>query len=102
MQRVNLSDILCLYSLEVLDLSFCNIDEGGIPTEICHLSSLQQLLLTGNLFRSIPAGINQLSILRLLDLGHCQELRQIPALPPSLRVLDVNECTELETSSGLL
>ncbi|KAL6315390.1 hypothetical protein AAG906_000500 [Vitis piasezkii] len=102
MQGVILSDICCLYSLEVLDLSFCNIDEGGIPTEICHLSSLQQLLLTENLFRSIPAGVNQLSMLRLLDLGHCQELRQIPALPSSLRVLDVHECTRLETSSGLL
>uniref|UniRef100_F6GW27 TMV resistance protein N n=2 Tax=Vitis vinifera TaxID=29760 RepID=F6GW27_VITVI len=97
-----LSDICCLYSLEVLDLSFCSIDEGGIPTEICHLSSLRQLLLTGNLFRSIPSGVNQLSMLRLLDLGHCQELRQIPALPSSLRVLDVHECTRLETSSGLL
>ncbi|XP_034674575.1 disease resistance protein RPV1-like [Vitis riparia] len=102
MQGEILSDICCLYSLEVLNLSFCSIDEGGIPTEICHLSSLQQLLLTGNLFRSIPAGVNQLSMLRLLDLGHCQELRQIPALPSSLRVLDVHECTRLETSSGLL
>ncbi|RVW59242.1 TMV resistance protein N [Vitis vinifera] len=101
-QGAVLSDICCLYSLEVLDLSFCSIDEGGIPTEICHLSSLQHLLLTGNLFRSIPAGVNQLSMLRLLDLGHCQELRQIPMLPSSLRVLNVHECTRLETSSGLL
>ncbi|XP_034675714.1 disease resistance protein RPV1-like isoform X2 [Vitis riparia] len=102
MQGVVLSDICCLYSLEVLDLSFCGIDEGGIPTEIRHLSSLQKLLLIGNLFRSIPSGVSQLSMLRLLDLGHCQELRQIPALPSSLRVLDVQECTRLETSSGLL
>ncbi|XP_034680691.1 disease resistance protein RPV1-like isoform X1 [Vitis riparia] len=41
-------------------------------------------------------------MLRLLYLGHCQELRQIPALPSSLRVLDVHGCTRLETSSGLL
>ncbi|KAJ9676310.1 hypothetical protein PVL29_025033 [Vitis rotundifolia] len=100
-QGVVPSDICCLYSLEVLDLSFCNIDEGGIPSEICHLSSLQELLLMGNRFRSLPAGINQLSMLRLLSLGHCQELRQIPALPSSLRVLDVHGCTRLETSSGL-
>ncbi|XP_034675715.1 disease resistance protein RPV1-like isoform X1 [Vitis riparia] len=102
MQGEILSDICCLYSLKLLDLSFCSMDEGGIPTEICHLSSLQQLLLTENLFRSIPAGVNQLSMLRLLDLGHCQELRQIPALPSNLRVLDVHECPRLETSSGLL
>ena len=102
MQGVVLSDICCFYSLEVLDLSFCSIDEGGMPTEICQPSSLQELLLIGNLFRSIPAGINQLSRLRLLVLGNCQELRQIPALPSSLRVLDVQSCKRLETSSGLL
>ncbi|CBI17047.3 unnamed protein product, partial [Vitis vinifera] len=102
MQGVVLSDICCLYSVEVLDLSFCGIDEGGIPTEICQLSSLQELLLIGNLFRSIPAGINQLSRLRLLVLSNCQELRQIPVLPSSLRVLDVQSCKRLETSSGLL
>ncbi|KAL6315336.1 hypothetical protein AAG906_000437 [Vitis piasezkii] len=78
MQGVILSDICCLYSLEVLDLSFCNIDEGRIPSEIFHLSSLQELHLTGN------------------------QLGQIPALPSSLHVLDVHECTRLETSSGLL
>ncbi|XP_034677016.1 disease resistance protein RUN1-like isoform X2 [Vitis riparia] len=102
MEGAILSDICCLYLLEVLDLCFCNIDEGGIPTEICYLSSLQQLLLMGNLFRSIPSGINQLSMLRLLDLSHCPELLQIPELPSSLRVLDVHECTRLDTSSGLL
>ncbi|XP_034675717.1 disease resistance protein RPV1-like [Vitis riparia] len=102
MQGVILSDVCCLYSLEVLDLSFCYIDEGGIPTEICHLSSLQELLLIGNRFRSIPAGIIQLSMLRHLNLGHCEELQQIPALPSSLRVLDVHKCPRLETSSGLL
>uniref|UniRef100_F6GW25 TMV resistance protein N n=1 Tax=Vitis vinifera TaxID=29760 RepID=F6GW25_VITVI len=102
MQGVVLSDICGLYSLQVLDLSVCCIDEGGIPTEFCQLSSLQELLLIGNPFRSIPAGINQLSRLRLLDLGYCEELRQIPALPSSLRVLDVHGCKRLETSSGLL
>ncbi|KAJ9676312.1 hypothetical protein PVL29_025035 [Vitis rotundifolia] len=102
MQGEILSDICRLYSLVVLDLSFCRIDEGGIPTEICHLSSLQELHLTRNLFRSIPTEVNQLSMLRRLELSHCQQLRQIPALPSSLRVLDVHECTRLETSSGLL
>ncbi|KAL6315273.1 hypothetical protein AAG906_000357 [Vitis piasezkii] len=117
---VTLPESICnLCFLEVLDVSYCSklhklpqnlgrlqslkhLHEGEIPTEICHLSSLQELLLIGNCFRSIPAGIIQLSMLRDLNLGHCQELQQIPALPTSLRVLDVHQCTRLETSSGLL
>ncbi|RVW83886.1 Disease resistance-like protein CSA1 [Vitis vinifera] len=113
-----LESIFNLCFLEVLDVSYCSklhklpqnlgrlqslkhLDERGIPTEICHPSSLQHLHLIENLFRSISVGINQLSMLRHLELGHCQELRQIPALSSSLRVLDVHECTRLETSSDI-
>ncbi|KAJ9691429.1 hypothetical protein PVL29_013568 [Vitis rotundifolia] len=92
MQGVIGSGICSWYSLKELNLSCCAIDEGGIPTKICRLSSLQCLHLIGNLFRSIPTGINQLSMLRLLDL----------ALSSSLLVLDVHECTRLETSSDKL
>ena len=102
MQGVILSHICCLSSLEVLDLCHCNIDEGGIPSEMWHLSSLKQLLLRGNGFRTIPIGISQLSMLRLLDLSHCPRLLQILELPSSLRILDVHGCGLLETSSDLL
>ena len=102
MQGAILSDICCLSLLEVIDLCDCNIEERGIPVEIWHLSSLKQLLLRRNGFRSIPTEINQLSMLRLLDLSHCPRLLQIPELPSSLRVLDVHGCLLLETSSGLL
>ena len=101
MQGVIGSGICWWFSLKELNLSFYDIDERGIPTEICHPSSLQHLHLIENLFRSISVGINQLSMLRHLELGHCQELRQIPALSSSLRVLDVHECTRLETSSDI-
>ena len=62
MREVIMSDICCLDSLQVLDLSYRKID-GGIPSEIWRLSSLKQLILKGNGFRSITIGINQLSML---------------------------------------
>ena len=99
---VIISDICCLYSLQVLDLGYCKIDEGGIPSEIWRLSSLVELHLNANRFRSIPTGINQLSMLRFLSLSHCLGLEQIAELPSSLRVLDVHGCRLLETSSPLL
>ncbi|CBI17019.3 unnamed protein product, partial [Vitis vinifera] len=45
----------------------------------------------------MPAGINILSELRVLNLNHCQKLLQIPELPSSLRFLDIHSCTSLET-----
>ena len=83
--------------MKVSNLSKCNLIEGGIPSEIYHLSSLQALYLDGNHFSSIPAGINLLSELRVLNLNHCQKLLQIPELPSSLRFLDIHSCTSLET-----
>ncbi|KAJ9675503.1 hypothetical protein PVL29_024431 [Vitis rotundifolia] len=100
MQGAIRSDICCLSSLEHLNLSNCNLIEGGIPSEIYNLSSLQFLSLGENHFSSIPAGINKLSQLRVLNLSHCQWLLQIPELPSSLRLLDVHGCTLLETLSS--
>ena len=106
LQQMNLmqgaipSEVCCLSSLKALILSYCNIIEGGIPSEIYNLSSLQALYLAGNHFSSIPAGINKLSHLRVLNLGHCQKLQQIPELPTSLRFLDIHRCASLETLSS--
>ena len=69
-----MSDICCLYSLQVLALSCCKIDEGGILSEIW----LVELHLHVNRFRSIPTWISQLSMPRILDSSHCLGLVQIP------------------------
>ena len=84
-----------LSSLEVLDLGHSNIMEGGIPSDICHLSSLEKLNLGGGHFSSIPDTINQLSRLKALNLSHCNNLKRIPELPSSLRLLDAHgsNCT---------
>ncbi|XP_034675526.1 disease resistance protein RPV1-like isoform X3 [Vitis riparia] len=89
-----------LSSLVNLSLSNCSLTEGEILNRICHISSLQNLSLDGNHFSSIPANIIQLSKLRSLCLNHCLKLLQIPELPPSLRVLDVQDCPCLETLSS--
>ena len=90
MHGVIMIDICCLYSLEVLDMSFCKIDEEGILIEIWRMSSLVELNQNENCFRSIPTWINQLSMLRVLNLSHCLGLVQIAYLPSSMRVLDVH------------
>ena len=77
-----------LPSLRSLSLHYCNLMEGEVLNQVCHLSSLKELDLKGSHFSSIPAGISQLSNLRVLNLSHCKNLQQIPKLPLNLQILD--------------
>ncbi|XP_062171852.1 TMV resistance protein N-like [Alnus glutinosa] len=62
-----------LSSLTKLDFSNCNLSDGAIPNDLCCLSSLYDLNLSGNKFTRIP-DIGQLSKLITLDLSHCNLL----------------------------
>ena len=58
-----------LYLLEELDLSYCNLKEGGITIETFHLPSLQVLNLSGNNFCKLPPNISNFSKLRILKMS---------------------------------
>jgi len=59
-----------LRSLIKLDFSNCNLSDGAIPNDLCCLSSLRDLNLSGNKFTRIP-DIWQLSELITLNLSYC-------------------------------
>ncbi|KAL6343104.1 hypothetical protein AAG906_018942 [Vitis piasezkii] len=88
-----------LCSLVELDLSYCNLMEGSIPTDIWGLYSLEKLNLRGNHMVSIPSGISQLCKLRYLDISHCKMLQEITELPSSLPEIHAHD-TKLEMLSG--
>uniref|UniRef100_M1AKT2 N protein n=1 Tax=Solanum tuberosum TaxID=4113 RepID=M1AKT2_SOLTU len=67
-----------LLSLEDLDLSYCNIRDGGLPEDIGSLSSLKMLHLRVNSFEYLPRSISQLGALEYLDLSNCKRLTQLP------------------------
>ena len=95
MTEVILSDDCSLYWLEELDLSYCNLEEGGITSEVFHLPSLQVLNLSGNNFLKIPPNISNLSKLKILKMSHCKLLLEIPDLPSSIREIDAHGCAYL-------
>ncbi|XP_049390124.1 TMV resistance protein N-like, partial [Solanum stenotomum] len=71
-----------LRSLENLNLSYCNIIDGGLPEDIGGLSSLKELNLQGNNFEHLPRSIAQLGALQTLHLSDCHmALKIIPNLP---------------------
>ncbi|KAG5574246.1 hypothetical protein H5410_054380 [Solanum commersonii] len=65
-----------LRSLEILDLSYCNLIDGGLPEDIGCLSSLKELNLNRNNFERLPQSIAQLGSLRFLDLSECMRLTE--------------------------
>ncbi|XP_075080784.1 TMV resistance protein N-like isoform X2 [Nicotiana tabacum] len=73
-----------LRSLEHLNLSYCNLTDGGLPEDIGSLSSLKELYLGGNNFKHLPRSIAQFGALRILDLRNCKRLTQLPQLPLEL------------------
>ncbi|PHT52414.1 hypothetical protein CQW23_06876, partial [Capsicum baccatum] len=89
-------DVTGLSSLIMLDLSDCNISDGGILSDLGFLPSLKELNLDGNNFSNIPAAsISGLTRLKVLALAGCRRLESFPELPPSIEELYADECTSL-------
>ncbi|XVF70228.1 hypothetical protein PTKIN_Ptkin11bG0143700 [Pterospermum kingtungense] len=86
-----------LSSLTRLNLSYCNLWEGAIPSDICCLPCLETLDLSGNNFMSLPETITRLSKLRFLQLSDCKRLKALPdELVTSVEVLILDGCTLFE------
>ncbi|XP_055828995.1 uncharacterized protein LOC129897167 isoform X2 [Solanum dulcamara] len=79
-----------LLSLEELNLSYCNLRDGGLPEDIGCLSSLKELILAGNNFEHLPQSIAQLGALRSLTLSHCKRLTQLPEFPQQLDTINAD------------
>ncbi|KAH0977681.1 hypothetical protein GBA52_027400 [Prunus armeniaca] len=65
------------------------------------MTTLTRLDLSGSNFVSLPVCINNFVNLDKLWLVRCNRLREIPDLPPALRLLDVSDCLSLERVSKL-
>ncbi|KAL3499790.1 hypothetical protein ACH5RR_038883 [Cinchona calisaya] len=92
-----------LTSLAKLDLSDCNLLDGGIPCDLGSLSSLEELNLGGNNFTSISAAnIKSLSGLTILELVGCKRLEIFPELPPGIEEMYADNCTSLQCEADLL
>ncbi|XP_010057440.2 disease resistance protein RPV1-like [Eucalyptus grandis] len=89
-------DIGELTSLKEIHASWCRSIEGAIPNNITKLHNLRILRLRHSRISSIPTEIHQLSKLQILDLLHCNMIKELPRLPSSITVLYVED--ELESS----
>lgn len=83
----------------IVSLSLCNASLMHIPEDICSLPTVTVLDLSRNGFSKIPESIKKLSKLHSLRLRHCRNLRLLPELPQSLKLLNVHGCVSLESVS---
>ncbi|XP_050276918.1 disease resistance protein RPV1-like [Quercus robur] len=74
---------------------------GKIPDDFEKLSSLESLNLGYNNFFSLPSSLTGLFNLKELLLPYCKELKSLPPLPSNLEVVNVANCTALESVSDL-
>ncbi|XP_056162505.1 disease resistance protein RUN1-like [Syzygium oleosum] len=78
-----------LERLEKLDAQGCEQLAGELTTEIGKLLSLSILDISYTRVRVVPTAINSLTQLQELYLTDCNELQELPKLPPSLNYLSV-------------
>ncbi|PWA87552.1 toll/interleukin-1 receptor (TIR) domain-containing protein [Artemisia annua] len=83
-------------SLQKLDLTSCQLEDGEIPSHIGELLNLQELCLGGNDFTRLPFSIVQLTRLKRLYLSRCQKLVELPELPSSIAILFADSCAKLK------
>ncbi|XP_059276476.1 TMV resistance protein N-like [Lycium ferocissimum] len=98
-----ISNLSSLCSLTTLDISYCNISDGGALCNLGCLSSLVELNLSGNNFTNIPApSIGGLTRLIRLELVGCRKLVSFPELPQCIEEVHADECTSLESRDKLV
>nr|XP_043613545.1 disease resistance protein Roq1-like [Erigeron canadensis] len=83
--------------LRKLSLCWCKLKDGDIPNEIGELSNLKELNLGWNDFTRLDFSFSKLICLKLLDLGGCWNLLELPELPSSLAILRADWCESLES-----
>uniref|UniRef100_A0A2C9UPJ9 ADP-ribosyl cyclase/cyclic ADP-ribose hydrolase n=1 Tax=Manihot esculenta TaxID=3983 RepID=A0A2C9UPJ9_MANES len=92
-----LPSLLVLRSLRSLDLSYCNLVEGALPSDMSCFPSLRTLNLSGNDFFSIPSSISRLSKLEDFRFANCKKLQVFPSMPSSILYLSMDGCSALES-----
>ncbi|XP_057984815.1 disease resistance protein RUN1-like [Hevea brasiliensis] len=92
-----LPSLSVLRLLRSLDLSYCNLVEGVLPSDLSCFPSLRTLNLSGNDFVSIPSSISRLSKLEDFRFANCKKLQAFPNIPSSILYLSMDGCTALES-----
>ncbi|KAL4599923.1 hypothetical protein ACB092_11G162300 [Castanea dentata] len=88
-------------SVTFLSLSGCPGIKGGLDSwmQPDYFPVLRYLCLSYTGIDTIPESISRFTTLQLLEIQDCKNLRHIPRLPQSIRIVDAQNCYQLDTQS---
>ncbi|PWA63880.1 disease resistance protein (TIR-NBS-LRR class) family [Artemisia annua] len=88
--------------LRILDLKNNYLQEDHLPDNLHNAwPFLQDLNLSRNLIKRLPANISQLSHLKYLNLSDCINLKELHELPSLIQVLRADRCRSLQKIGDL-
>ncbi|KAJ0586451.1 putative P-loop containing nucleoside triphosphate hydrolase, leucine-rich repeat domain superfamily [Helianthus annuus] len=90
--------IVHMENLKTVEIGYCNLEDGDIPSGIDRLSNLQELSLRGNKFSRLDFSLLQLTRIKLLNISGCEQLLELPQLPPGLVILKADSCKSVTTT----
>ncbi|KAF8033334.1 hypothetical protein BT93_D2059 [Corymbia citriodora subsp. variegata] len=85
-----------LSNLRLLNLASCNLSEVEFLENLSCFPLLKTLSLMENNIITLPPSINKRNDLYFLSVENCQQLQEIPELPPNLSVLNIENCRQLQ------
>lgn len=93
-------EVVSLTNLEYLELGNSGLVDENVYLTLKCFQNVQELILSGNEFVSLPECINECANLRKLDVTNCKRLTHIPELPSTLLVIMAANCKSLSTDSS--
>jgi len=77
-----------------------NIVELDLLIKLDYFPALKHLFLSGTNIVSIPESISKFTTLEILEINNCKQLREIPRLPQSIRLVNAKGCLSLDQQSS--
>jgi Leucine-rich repeat (LRR) protein len=98
-QLLPIQNSMMFSNVQKLRLIKCNIPDEFLPTLLMSFANVKYLNLLGSNFTILPECLKECRVLTSLILNCCKYLREIKAIPPSLKHMSALRCESLTSSS---
>jgi Leucine-rich repeat (LRR) protein len=98
-QLLPIQNSMMFSNVQKLRLIKCNIPDEFLPTLFMSFANVEYINLLGSNFTILPECLKECRVLTSLILNCCKYLREIKAIPPSLKYMSALRCESLTSAS---